>query len=597
MHPKGMILIRLYSETGLFDEVQFRPGLNVVLGKYSVGQQGSGINGIGKSSLVRMVDYVLLSSTAEDLFKGHRYAFVEQEDHRVALEFRVGGESFTVRRGFGFRGIIELRVGGGRFEEVSKVDLKRFLTSKVFPVDDPRSVIEGDRFRTLMNFFVKDDLKHHERVDPTQWAHRNVKRLESAKYNLFLLGLPTTGIDKLQHAIDRYQKLDQGIKSIVRQVERQAKRPISEVRNQLNAIRDRIATLENALREFEFQEIYKVYEGRIDEISKDIARELLEYQTNDRKLRRIEEAMALDPEVDLNGVRRIYNEVKSAFGDAVVRALSEVVDFKRELIGNRNKYLVAKRRELQDLVAASLNSIGALERERGRLLRLLNQEGALEGLQNVYEEMVYEKAQMDSAAQLLSESQDISKQLGDAEVVVSEARRDTASELSDAGDSISELQSRFRDIIANAIYLDEDVYGAYFELRVDLGGRRDAVPFKIHVAIPKADALGQSRLKIIAYDLMVFLYNVDRDRGMPRFLIHDGVFHGIEYRTKVNVLNYVHYRLREMPFSQYIVTFNEDELPESAEDRVAHLSFDLESVTIARYEDREDRMFFKRAFS
>jgi uncharacterized protein YydD (DUF2326 family) len=54
------MLIRIYSETNLIDAVPFHNGINIILGKYSGDKEARGINGIGKSTLVRLVDFTLL---------------------------------------------------------------------------------------------------------------------------------------------------------------------------------------------------------------------------------------------------------------------------------------------------------------------------------------------------------------------------------------------------------------------------------------------------------------------------------------------------------------------------------------------------------
>ena len=59
-----IILEKLYSKTGLIDPVVFRPGINLILGRYS-NYTNREINGIGKSMLVRLIDYCFLSLGAK----------------------------------------------------------------------------------------------------------------------------------------------------------------------------------------------------------------------------------------------------------------------------------------------------------------------------------------------------------------------------------------------------------------------------------------------------------------------------------------------------------------------------------------------------
>lgn len=76
------MLIRIYSETNLIDAVPFHNGINIILGKYSGDKEARGINGIGKSTLVRLVDFTLLSGKAEkDLLK--KYDFYVRMNTRL----------------------------------------------------------------------------------------------------------------------------------------------------------------------------------------------------------------------------------------------------------------------------------------------------------------------------------------------------------------------------------------------------------------------------------------------------------------------------------------------------------------------------------
>ena len=62
------MLNRIFSNTNLIlNDVTFQPGINIILGKYSGNKEALGINGIGKSSLVRLIDYALLSDFSQKI--------------------------------------------------------------------------------------------------------------------------------------------------------------------------------------------------------------------------------------------------------------------------------------------------------------------------------------------------------------------------------------------------------------------------------------------------------------------------------------------------------------------------------------------------
>ena len=92
------MLIKIYSETNLIDTVPFHNGINIILGKYSGDKAARGINGIGKSTLVRLVDFTLLSGKAEKRFGHKKYDFLRDDEHTITLEFEVQGQKYFIKR-------------------------------------------------------------------------------------------------------------------------------------------------------------------------------------------------------------------------------------------------------------------------------------------------------------------------------------------------------------------------------------------------------------------------------------------------------------------------------------------------------------------
>jgi uncharacterized protein YydD (DUF2326 family) len=158
------------------------------------------------------------------------------------------------------------------------------------------------------------------------------------------------------------------------------------------------------------------------------------------------------------------------------------------------------------------------------------------------------------------------------------------------------LRLLFQQILENAIYLDEEFDNSYFNITLNSTSPRNQLPFKISLEIPKR-CFGTERLKIVAYDLMVFLKSRIDKRNIPDFLVHDGVFHAISYKTISNVLNYMYHKSNELHNFQYILTFNEDEIDLNGdENKFGKFDFDWSKQVIAEYSDTEQETIFKRFF-
>ena len=175
--------------------------------------------------------------------------------------------------------------------------------------------------------------------------------------------------------------------------------------------------------------------------------------------------------------------------------------------------------------------------------------------------------------------------------------------LSNAAENVKTLRERFLEIVQNAIVTSSsELEDAFLDIRFQTGAAARNLPVKISVSLPRPDALGQTRLRLVAYDFTVFLHQIESSLPRPRFLVHDGAFHSIARRTVVKALNFMYNKGRTAaakgtPF-QYIATFNEDELTLNHDElqRDGSYDFDIDDVAIVRVGDTPEEMLFKRRF-
>ena len=585
----------LISNTGLLlKNVQFKPGINIILGRYSGAEKPEGVNGIGKSSLVRLIDYCFLSDTAEKVFLQSKYDFLRKENHDVILDFNVGEKRYFIRRDFASKSRIEFGEDIHHLISYDKTELKSIFTDLFF-VSTEDVFLSGNRFRTLMNFFIKDDINNQKRFEPINFLrYSSANEKEKTLYNFFLLNLPTRSILKFIELVDEYGKSNDRIKDIEAELEKETGKTIDAYRSEKLEIENKIALLERRVSDFEFMENYKNIEQDLIELTSKINTRLDEYHALNRKLYKIKESYEYSPEFDTKEIRKLYNEMQDNFGDMVAQSLEKVLAFKKEILENRNKYLMEKEQKLDTAIQAILVEISPLEKERTMLYNMLREKGALDSITNTYEQIVLEKTALERNAQRVKQIDEIQATLSEIEINIGKTKRDMRMELKACENLINSFRTLFMDILKHAIYLAENIEDSYFNIS-DTGVKQTQLPFKIEVRIPKAEALGQARLNIVAYDLMVFLSSLTQERRLPDFLIHDGVFHGISQKTRIDTINYVNRRFSEFsnvtPF-QYIITFNEDEI--SMEGRYGRFDFDIKESVVAEYADTPGKMIFKR---
>jgi uncharacterized protein YydD (DUF2326 family) len=592
------MLIQLYSETDLLKPIRFESGINLILGKYTGEKEQTGINGIGKSSLVRLIDFALLSNAAEKIFSQSKYDFLRAEKHNIVLEFRVENKSYYIKRTFGKGDDVLFGDSTSNLEKYSKTELKSLLTNKFFPITNQEVYFEGERYGTLMDFYIKDDLENQERIDPLSFSSGTSNQTSKAIFNFFLLGLPTRFILQFEELQAEYNQFRSTITGLEDKLKADYGKSIEEYRSERSKIDKNISLLEKSIKDYRFLENYKNIEAKLVEITTQINEKLKNYHIHNRKLKKIKESFQFSQELDLQQIQKMYNEMIATFGDLVSKSIEEIELFKKEILENRNKFLVKKESELQNTINSILSEISNLEDERSALYKKLEEKGALESITNTYEQLTVEKTRLTENLQIIKQVDELQEMLANLNVSISQVKRDIALDLKKYEDEVEKLRTLFLEILQNAISLDENETTGFFDIASNVDSPRNQLPLKIEIKIPKADALGQSRLKIVAYDLLVFLKNIRINSPFPRFLIHDGVYHGIALNTKIKALNYIYRQYLANPTFQYFVTFNEDEIyiPKEKASIVGSFEFDIENIKIAEFTDKPLGMLFKRDF-
>ncbi|HEY8957378.1 DUF2326 domain-containing protein, partial [Chitinophaga sp.] len=585
------------SDTNLIDTVSFHNGINIILGKYSEDKEARGINGIGKSTLVRLIDFALLSGKAEKRFSQKKYDFLRDDEHTITLEFVVKSEVYFIKRTFADSKKIYFGKRPDKLDEYEKSDMPKILEGIFFPTENSEVFFEGKRYGTLMEFFVKDDLQNQQRVDPLNFVSYTANIREKALYNFYLLNLPTKILLKYNEISTEYEKYNNTVKSLTEKIKIDTGKDIQEFRTERLKIEKEIAILENSLKEYNFLANHKEIEQKINQVISEINARSIIYHNTNRKLEKLKSSYNEVASIDLDKIQKLYNETVSTFGNFVKKSLDEVIEFKKQLLANRNKYLLEEEKKLQSSIDESLHQLEKLEKNRSELFSLLKEKGALDRIESTYEKLVNEKTLLERNTAIVREIDEIEEILGNSNIVIAELKRDIVSELNKHQAYLDELRLLFQQILENAIYLDEEFDNSYFNITPNPTSPRNQLPFKFNLEIPKADALGQERLKIVAYDLMVFLKSRIDKRNIPDFLVHDGVFHAISNKTISNVLNYMYHKSNELHNFQYILTFNEDEIDlHHDESKFGKIEFDWSKQVIAEYSDTEQETIFKRFF-
>ncbi|MDB5813845.1 MAG: hypothetical protein JWN23_962 [Rhodocyclales bacterium] len=593
---------RLYSDSGLLRQsIEFGDGINIILGRYDKPrrQDGPSLNGIGKSSVVRLLDYLLLSHEAQKLFAKPKYSFLKEDSHTVSLDLTVTGKPVTITRSFGRdKDTVHLKIGSAMTYAYTVNEAENILNGLFFPTSEIRP-LHGDRFRSLMTFFVKDDLDQSVRkLDPVMYlSHGGANKREMILLNAFLMGLPTSGLVAWEHKISLADQKRAELKMLTDRLEQVEGRRLSQIRADVQSREARLVQQQEALAQYDLSEDLRDLSDAIGELDLRIAPLRKEMEQLERQRERLDTFLRAKQEVDPQEIAMHYAQVSQSLGSAVMRTLSEVIHFRESLATERRRFYGKQLTELSDRRDLASASLKTLYKNRALLYQAIDARGVTEPLRDAYMRMATERATVANQLEKLKDIRDTEVVLDELNAQAEAARAAVSKSLDDAEDTIQRLRDVFVEVVGAALEATHVADGSTAYLDIARSRNKASVPIAIEVVVPQADALGNQRLKVAAYDLTIFIHAVEAELPLPRFMVHDGVFHGTSRRTVVRALNFMNKRLMRAASSQYIVSFNEDELPQAADqDRDGKLDFDLAKATVITLSERPEDRLFKHEF-
>jgi len=591
-----VIIKRIFSDKELFEEVEFHKGINIVRGVYKRNKKGEDItdlNGIGKSTLIRLIDFALLSQgVIKKHFDVKNHPFLKNSS--VILEFEADGKTYFIKRNFETPKNPHFGMELNNLEKYEEDELKRIL-GKIFFLDkDYDGDFDTAWYRDLVKFFIKDDLNHFERDDPLNFVFKTKRKFKLYTYNLFLLGLPNKSISIFDELKYEKESLNKQKKEITDRIKDETGKKIEEIKSEISLLDARINNYENSIKEYKFIDSYKEVENELISISVKVSSLLDKIYFFERRLREYIKSYEYDIEIDAERVSKIYNNLDENLGKVIKSTLEEVLEFRKKLSENRKLFLKGKEMELKEEIEKLRKEVMRLEERRSELYKLLDEKKVLDSIKNTYTLLIEEKTKKERWLTVTSQIEGINDKINNKNIEISQKVSDISKEMNEIKPKIDKIANLFFSIVKDSIRVN-DITEAIFDISSNPSNQS---PLEISIDVPKSEALGKNRFKILAYDLTVFINGVREKRKLPRFLIHDGVFHGMDKKIMIRVLNLMHSEFLKNQDFQYIITANENEInvPSGEEDIYGKYTFDLDKSTVATYEDEESKMIFKKEY-
>ena len=529
-----MKLVKLSANKPSFHAVEFKDGLNIIVGKQATPHNendGNTYNGIGKSLLIHLIHFCL-GSNAIDAFSNILV------DWGFTLEFELDNEYHRTSRYIKSQNKITLDG-----QEKSLSDVRSFLMQKCFGISDS---IKNITLNTLLSRFVRRYRNSYSSFDTYVPKEQDYAKLLN---NAFLLGIDFHLIEKKKELRDKQQNALATEKAI-------KKDPIfreyylGEHDEELDVIEleHSIAELEKKIEQFKVSNDYHNLEAEANE--KSYKKKQLE---NTRALvtmhiNNIKNALDDTTPEDYSLTLQMYEQAQVEIPEMVKRRLEEVISFHNKLVSTRNIRLKNELLKHQQELERVDQEIQVLGTRMDILLGYLNTHGALDE----YSALSKQLTDLQTELSHINEYKKILKTYKDMalEIKADYIKQDKLTEdyLSDKETYLIELKTRFFDL-AKRFYPRKKS-----GLIIKNNSGENTLRFNIDARIEDDSSDGVNEVRIFCFDLMMLTCKVSN----MRFIMHDSrLFANMDPRQRATLLEVADEYCKNEGL-QYICTINED---------------------------------------
>lgn len=549
-----MYLKKIYSEPeGLFQPTEFVPGINFVYGKKDdKDEPKNSLNSIGKSTFLDLIDFCLLSSyqprhnprlyAARDIMLGYK----------IVLEFEINEKSYTIKRSVEKPDEIEF-IDEGKLKTYEIGYFRDMFCDLVFYNSTYSGYYSNIWFRKLIAFFLKiEKFKKQGFADPIQYI-RECSISELNQYHLFLMNINNM-IARDNYRIQEELKLKEpAIQEVTKYIEEKHNlRNISEATNQINQLSMEIARLEKAVDVFKLSEQYGDAENQANSMTSRIKELWYENYAERSKANTYKNSYKLDVEVNPTKIKNLYAEFNQLLAENIKKTLQDAIEFRKQISQSRKEFISDEIRIIENKVKKNEDEIKTLESKRTKLFDFLSAKEAIKDLTEALYAINEKKLILGDLEGQINIYKTLVSERADLEIEEKKLEKEVLTFIDDVKTQIADFHETFTKIY-NAIY-PESKNASLFSITSDFNTNSK---IDINISFPDMYGKGKNQIRTLVYDLSMLFNAIEKRIPSPRFLVHDGVFDGVDKAHFIALYEFLEEMKLHNKF-QYIVTLNEE---------------------------------------
>ncbi|MFA6047773.1 MAG: DUF2326 domain-containing protein [Parcubacteria group bacterium] len=582
-----MKLVKIYSNISSMKPVIFNSGLNIIYGDVSQYEGDSNEHNLGKTSLVYLIDFLLLKKIDKNnIFRKRRSNFLGWDFY---LEVELDDKSYlTIKRNL---------VNDSRISIKLHKEGNQDLSSEVFWDYKDKSISakkeEENAVKILKNILKFDVLSEYNLrhflsyLLRTQNDYADVFRLSTFKKDknwkpplLSLFGYNGQLFEKkydLEQEISIRRELIAKMKSdnLIEKSEEAFK-----LQAAIKAREDEKKSIEKNLEMLNFftrdeqmtEKIVKEFETKISILNSE--EYSLKYEVD-----KINKSLENNVSVKVSDVKKIYEEVEIFFPDKLTKSYEELANFNKQISDERSKYLKKELDNLNDRLMIIKKDLKEYNDKLSEALSIIKEKDAFIKFRKYQNELIKIETDIAIYKQKI-ESIDTIENYSNAISEIREKSKEISSiikgDLAEEKNPLQEIREMYTEIFRKT--MDGT---ATFAITPNKYGYFDFEPFVISGGDLTGQGDGYTATKVQCAAFVIAALAYYSKNSFYKFAYHDGIFEGWGDNPKINFINLIREYCDKYKI-QYIASMIKSDIPKN---------FDFEKEEIIITLDKNQPLF------
>jgi len=548
------VIHQISSSLSTFKPVKLKPGLNLIVAEKSKGATSRQTrNGSGKSSLVRIIDFLLGSSCDTDsIFRTESLS-----EHDFSMSFDLGGaRTLATRSGQENSRIVvdgefaewpskpKLHNQSGEYR-ISNTNWRKVLGSLMFGLPDGIEAY-GPGFRSMITYFVRRE---------SSGAFQEAQKQSSDQQNWdvqtnlsYLLELDW----KIPHALQKVRQTEKSLTVLKKEAKDGALGAlignIGELRTRLAVAERETSRLKQELSEFqvlpEYHELEKEASTLAIYISDLSTRNTLDMERVSSLSSQLEDEQSPQE----SQIESVYREAGIVLPGLVTKRIEDVRKFHAAIIRNRRVHLQGEIDEAQTAIGRRDEEMQRVDSRRREIMNTLDSHGALDQFSKLQEELSRHQATVEELKKKVELARQLDSETTELTIERAQIRKRLTADLEEKSDRLNDSIIIFEEFSKQI----SDHEGSLVIEPKDNGP-------EFSVVVEGQESKGIRNMQIFCFDMMLAVLWTKRNAG-PGFLIHDShLFDGMDSRQVARAIEIGAQQAEQIGF-QYIVCINSDQL-------------------------------------